>query len=594
MTFPLRKQRLRDAVSRILRHGTPAFMLPVMALSVSPHAMAVTLPADAGTVSNQTGQLTPPSVPEVITPELPSLPLPSSSGRSGNDSAYLILRQVVLSGAPASAGHAADAVIRSFTGRRLNMNDLRDLTSRLTALYRQQGMMLARVILPPQTVRDGVLHLTILPGINGHNDLVSDAPVWDALLSRMMQDALPEGETVTRERMERLALLVGEIPGVSGRLQLAPGQHTGETAITLHASRTQRAGGYVGANNQSSPVTGRSRIFAGAWVNGLAGTGDRLSAEGSLGYEHNGLVNGRLDYSTLVSPYGTRAGISYSRLDYRYTFSSLKFRGWSDNWEARVVHPLVRSGRAQVNLRASAGQSFMTDRYPSPLDVVGDEGKKTATTGSIGIAGNALSTPGGVTGGSLDFITGRVRYRDTAATFWSGADMRHSDDSFFTTVWQLRHEQTLYGPFTAMAQVRGQFTNRNLDSSQKFLLGGAVSVRAYDVGAGAVDDGAVATAEVRWRHALPATAWTGGSPFVTLGSFFDYGQGRQNHNNTLSGSTLSTQNQVQLAGGGVYATLGVPDNWSLSATLARRATGEDPVSGERDDYRAWLSAVKMF
>lgn len=594
MPFPLRKQRLRDAVCRSFGHSTPACLLSVIALSVAPHAMALSLPADAGSVSNQTDRQASFSVPEVISPELPSLPLPSSSGRHGSDGTYLFLKQVVLSGAPAPAHHAADAVIRSFTGRNLSMNDLHDLTARLTGLYRQQGMMLARVILPPQVVRDGVLHLTVFPGINGHNSLVSDAPVRDALLAKMQQVALPEGETVTRERMERLALLVNELPGVSGRLQLAPGQHAGETAITLHAARTQRTGGYIGTDNQSSPVTGRSRIFAGAWVNGLAGTGDRLSAEAALGYEHGGLVNGRLDYSTLVSPYGTRAGLSYSRLDYRYTFSSLTFRGWSDNWEARVVHPLVRSGRAQVNLRASAGQSFMTDRYPSALAVVGDEGKKTATTGSIGIAGNALSTPGGVTGGSLDFTTGRVHYRDTAATFWNGADMRHSGGAFFTTAWQLRHEQTLYGPFSAMAQVRGQFTNRNLDSSQKFLLGGPVSVRAYDVGAGAVDDGAVATAEVRWRHALPATAWTGGSPFVTLGSFFDYGQGRQNHNNSLSGSTLSTQNQVQLAGGGVYATLGVPDKWSLSATLARRATGADPVSGERDDYRAWLSAVKMF
>lgn len=43
-------------------------------------------------------------------------------------------------------------------------------------------------------------------------------------------------------------------------------------------------------------------------MNGLLGTGDQLRLDGTVSYEHGGLVNGRLDYSQLVSGYGTRAG----------------------------------------------------------------------------------------------------------------------------------------------------------------------------------------------------------------------------------------------------------------------------------------------
>ncbi|MCZ6219287.1 hypothetical protein O5169_18230 [Escherichia coli] len=44
-----------------------------------------------------------------------------------------------------------------------------------------------------------------------------------------------------------------------------------------------------------------------------------------MGYEHGGLVNGRLDYSMLVSGYGTRAGMAYNRLDYQYDFMQERF-----------------------------------------------------------------------------------------------------------------------------------------------------------------------------------------------------------------------------------------------------------------------------
>lgn len=60
-------------------------------------------------------------------------------------------------------------------------------------------------------------------------------------------------------------------------------------------------------------------------MNGLLGTGDQLRLDGTVSYEHGGLVNGRLDYSQLVSGYGTRAGAAYSRLDYQYDFMNQRF-----------------------------------------------------------------------------------------------------------------------------------------------------------------------------------------------------------------------------------------------------------------------------
>ncbi len=55
-------------------------------------------------------------------------------------------------------------ILDGYTGRPLSFGDLQELTSVLTGTYRSHGALLARVIIPPQTIRDGLLTLTLLPG----------------------------------------------------------------------------------------------------------------------------------------------------------------------------------------------------------------------------------------------------------------------------------------------------------------------------------------------------------------------------------------------------------------------------------------------
>ncbi len=44
-----------------------------------------------------------------------------------------------------------------------SLADLRSLSAELTALYRDAGLMAARVIISRQVIRDGELNLTVLP-----------------------------------------------------------------------------------------------------------------------------------------------------------------------------------------------------------------------------------------------------------------------------------------------------------------------------------------------------------------------------------------------------------------------------------------------
>ncbi|ELH6655495.1 two-partner secretion system transporter EtpB (plasmid) [Escherichia coli] len=592
-----RLRALSAARLQMLEHGRLSVPAAVLSVCLPLSVQAAPVLQNAGSLGNQLRQEESRSVhiPELAAPDVASSAETAQPFRDAS-SERVILKHIRLSGAPSSLSVPVEPVLRACIGRPLSFADLRSLSAELTALYRDAGLMAARVIISRQVIRDGELNLTVLPGTADRATVSNTAPVRDDFLTRMVSAATPEGQPVLRKQAERLSLLLNEIPGVEASVSLKPGEKSGTTAVVTDVRPGQRAGGYVGLDNQGSQSTGRSRVLGGAYVNSLLGTGDQLRLDGAVGYEHGGLVNGRLDYSQLVSGYGTRAGAAYSRLDYQYDFMQERFLGYSDDWEVYASHPLVRTGTAQVNLRASVGQSFLTDKYPQKFSLSsGREGKKTATTGTLGVAGSMATVPGGVTGASVDLTVGRMRYQDDTSRFWSGSDVRGTDGHFFTFNYQLQHDQQIYGPLQASVRLSGQETSRNLDASRKFLLGGPSAVRAYDVGAGAVDRGVVATAEVKSTWSLPAGTRVGKSPFVSAGAFYDHGNGQQNRDNaTKTGLRLTDKNEVNLGGGGLFATVGDPGNYAATVTWARASSGKDPVSGTRDDNRVWLSALKTF
>ncbi|EGI38561.1 putative surface-exposed protein [Escherichia coli TA280] len=585
-------KRVSRAVRQVLGLS---LLLPVAASAVTP-------PPGAGTLDSQMRQAAPAvTLPALSTPEL-TLPAAADgqAGAPADDGTRITLKHIMLTGdKPGGMARVSEGKIRKildgYTGRALSFGDLQELTSVLTGTYRSHGALLARVIIPPQTIRDGLLTLTLLPGKYDTSRVSGGPAERDGVLINTVSRQSPEGDIITRQKLERLALLVNEMPGVQGQVSLKTGSLPGTAAVDVVTRPGQKAGGYVGMDNLGTQVTGRSRVTGGAFVNGLFLTGDQLRFDGALSYEKEGLTNARAGYSLPAGGYGTRLGVDYSRLDYEYNFMQQSFSGYSDNWEAWLTHPLIRTSGAQVNLRLAGGQSYLTDRYPGIFALLGEEGRKTVTTGTAGVVGSFATLPGGVTGLGLDITRGDMHYRDDSARFWSGSDLRNTEGSFTTLNWQFRHEQQVYGPVSLLASAHGQVADRNLDSSRKLMLGGPSAVRAYDVGDGSVDSGVVATGELRTRWALPSWQWSGRAPELTVSGFYDYGRGDQNRNNTRkNGQVLAEPNAVELAGAGMSVTLSDAGNYAVTATWARRTTGADPVSGNRDSERVWLSAVKTF
>lgn len=560
-------------------------------------------PTGAGQLGNQLHQETQ-AIPPA--PSAPSLSLPSGekgAARAPDSDARVTLKQVSFTGDVAVQGITQDAVqkvVSPWLNRPVSFADLQAMADAVTQHYRNRGVLLARAILPPQTIKDGVLKIEIIPGKYDNASLSNTGTLRNPQATRMVSSLAPVGSVVTKAGLERMALVLSEVPGVNAQVALKSGSLRGTSAPDITLTPGKRFGGYVGLDNQGDPTTGRSRVMAGMYANELLGYGDQLRVDLLDAYEKSNLFNGSIDYSLLAGGYGTRVGANYSHLNYHYNFRQLGFNGYSDNWSLYVTHPWIRTARARVDVRAEGGQQSLTDKYPAGLyGSTGTEGRKQVSLGSLSVAGSVADVPGGVTGFSVKGTTGNLDYRNDTARSMGFSRELGSSGHFARLNWALNHDQQVWGPFSVYTGVNGQMANHNLDSSQKYLLGGPGAVRAYDIGAGAVSSGTVATGEVRWKHDIPAaglTWWPGASPSVTVAAFYDQGWGEQytENRNRVSGDRITPDNRVNLSGAGLYTTIAEAGNYALTLTWAHRTGNADPVSGLADRDRFWVSAVKSF
>jgi len=131
---------------------------------------------------------------------------------------------------------------------------------------------------------------------------------------------------------------------------------------------------------------------------------------------------------------------------------------------------------------------------------------------------------------------------------------------------------TLYGRFSA------QLTNKNLDSSEGFGLGGPSGVRAYPSGEGYGNEGMLAQLELRYAVNMFA-------PYV----FVDGGNVRINHTPWAAGN-----NHRSIGGDGFGVRINHKD-WNADVSVAWHTYGGIPQSDSNNNTpMAWATLGYKF
>ena len=578
---PLPYTRLRRAAVRCLSIG----------LLVASAPLAWSAP-DAGSVLQQlearpSGAA---AAPRLQTPQGPTPPVVSADGPVVRVTGFRV------EGAKLLSPQALQDALAGFAGRDLSLTQLQEAAWVLVQTYRSAGW-LAHAYVPPQEVDQGLITLRVVEATLGQVllEFPPGANLPRERIQAMADALLVPGQPINLGQVDRLPMLLDDVPGVRASVSFAQGQAIDSTDVLVYLGQEKAVDGTVVLDNFGAVSTGTARISVNLSLNNPGGWGDALQVQ-TVNTE--GSRYGRLAYSGPVGVQGWRLGAHASDMRYALVgdFAALQASGSAQAWGADLSVPLVRqpahnlSWRLSTDLKRFDNVALATGQSSEPstsssyrLDVL-----RSGLTGnwfdqSLTAAQNTASVQ--ASWGQVDLANSPNAERDR-----SGA---RTDGGFRKINASYNREQSINGQTSWYLNAGAQWANRNLDSSEMLYLGGASGVRAYPSNEGGGAAGYTLTGGFRHRidHAL------------TLNSFADWGRIQvYQDNQTASGEELSSVNTQNLQGVGLSLSWRDTQGRELSATWSRR-TENNPAartpSGADGDgtltlNRFWLSATLNF
>jgi hemolysin activation/secretion protein len=537
-------------------------------------------PPDAGSLLQQIEREQHPGLPPKALPqfELPP-PLQSLGGPTVTVHVFNFEGNTLL-----SSERLAPAVAK-FRDRPISFAELQNAAIAAATAYRNAGWIV-RAYLPQQEITGDTVTIQIVEAklgvvrVEGSPQRISTGRV-----KNIVEDAQTPNTAISAKALDRALLLAGDLPGIFATGKLAEGEQQAQTDVIVTVTDGPLFSGDVTADNAGARATGPGRLLADLNLNGPFGIGDRATALllGSQGSNYE-----RADYSLPIGSEGWRVGLNASHLDYKVItaeFASLDAHGTSTTAGLEASYPLLRSRLANLYV----GFNVDDKRFDN------DSGEATTThytiqTASVSVYGNVFDSfgGGGANNASITLVQGED---DLGGSPNEAADAQttHDAGSFQKLRFLAARQQVITDRLSLYAAVSGQAASKNLDSSEKFYLGGADGVRAYPVNEGGGAEGMLVTLEARER--LPAN-------FSAVG-FVDWGAVRVNTDNNIAGAAKFNTEDLK----GVGVALGWQATFGLSVKAAyahRLGSNPDPTStgddqdGSHIENRVWLQASIPF
>jgi hemolysin activation/secretion protein len=483
-----------------------------------------------------------------------------------------------------------EAQLAELIGQKVSLDDLRKAAARVTALYRKHGYFLARAYVPAQTINGGGIRIAVLEGRYDHVETNGSARLGsDQAGKTLLSQGIAADQPIEEKSLERSLILLEQKAGAPANAVLRPGASIGTSSLQVNVPEGPLFSGSLGADSYGNRYTGEQRGVASVHLNSPLGMGDA----GELWAAYS--TGARALFASYQLPLGHRGfslGASYA--DYHYELCC-EFQPLERAGDARVAglqarYPLLLRQSALLNVGLGYQHKSLVDNWAE-----GDLADRTASVATVDLDGLAAGHAGQVryqvalTSGNLklngpsDFITINDATIDTAGHYsklWGQVELFRpvSDGSFLSF------------------RLSGQLASRNLDSSEKFLLGGYNGVRAYPEGEAAGDEALLARLE--WIRPLNFTAMAGKA---ALHVFVDGGTTWIVDDLRGGLADPGIPNHYSIGGAGLGFNWNISHGLSLNAYVAtkignnpgRSANGND-ADGKDGNTRGWFGMEWAF
>jgi hemolysin activation/secretion protein len=545
-------------------------------LTLAQGALAQEIPG-AGT---QLQQLPPTPQQQAVQPKI-RIEEATTPQAPGADSVRVLVNELRVTGATRFTAAELIAVTQFKPGSELTLADLETMAARITEFYRRHDYFVARAYLPAQDVTRHVVTIAVVEGTYGKVTLRNTSHLSDDVAMARL-NGVDRANPIALAPLESRLLLLSDLPGIRTTSTLVPGEAPGTSDLVVDVTPGHLISGSVDADNAGNPYTGEERVGATLNLNDPLGRGDLASLR--LLTSGRGLKYGRLSYQM---PFGARvtAGVAYSKLDYRLgrQFAVLDANGSAEVASVFGTVNLIRSRRTNLY----AGLAYEDRTFQDRIDLFDAVTDKKAHVGIASLYGNRQDSIGGggmnsffmvLTAGSLDIQTPQALAADAVSARTNGS---------YQKLWfNAARVQRVTDAISLRASFTGQLASKNLDQSEKMVLGGMDGVRAYPQGEAFGDQG--------YLGSLEASLLLGGLSNTVPGqvhllTFVDGGHITINKNPWVAGDNSRTLGSV-----GVGLTWDDPGNFAVRTYYARKLGREDAISAPDKSGRFWIQAFKFF
>ncbi len=456
----------------------------------------------------------------------------------------------------------------------ISLAELKVRTQRITDYYHAHGYPAAYAFLPEQTIgEDGNVEIRVLEGYLGELHLNNTSRLKEVAAKKRLPK-MTAGNVLEQTPLERSTLLLNDIPGVMAQTAFNPGKDPGFTDVDITLTDRPILSAQLSADNQGNRYTGYgNRFMLHPEINNLTGYGEKLSANllyGGFGMRYN---QAQFQLPTYWTGQG-RVGIEHSEIEYRLgrEFAASGSQGATRTNALYANYPVIRSDAKNLTLEYRYQEKMVRDEVVS----TGDTNQRGSFSHSYTANGDWRDRAVNLwslsyTQGRLDFNSPQHRAMDAASAKTLG---------YFSKInWNYTRLQGIPGSerTSLLLTLNGQLDpGRNLDPSEKMVLGGAHGVRAYPSSEAMSDKALLATLEL--KHQL--------TPSTQASVFYDYGNGTQN---TSPWPAVKSTNQTVIGGAGIGLRFRLGDTGYLSLQSAWRTLQTKPTSAnDKPGGRYWV------
>ena len=348
-----------------------------------------------------------------------------------------------------------------YINREVTLDEILNFINKINDYYANQGYITCRAYLKPQTLKGGVVHVSLSEGKNGEVNVSGNNSTRESYIKNRVP--LPEGEIPNFHKVDKDITRFNSTNDVQLRIVMKAGKVEGTTDYEIIATEPQLSVVNLSVDNSGQKSSGEWRESIFYTFNSLTGRRDALS----LGYTHSiGSDAFNASYEFPVSRLGTKL-----RFDYSTNGTHVKSGTWahkmsshSNYYAATITHPFA------VSLTNRSTWSLSLSRQSSVNTLLDSYNFADNVTDSAELAFS-----------QINYGRGLVIYQKHSYTVGRGKNkIDDISDKFGLYKFNgfarkyFNHGQSIYARLDAQIA-----STKDLPSAAQYTIGGAYTVRGY-------------------------------------------------------------------------------------------------------------------